>query len=63
MVLVVPRGAGVGVAHGADVVVEGGATRAESVRLGLAAVPETAEVIVVHDAARPLASDAICSAR
>ena len=59
VVLVVPRGSGVGVAHGADVVVEGGATRAESVRLGLAAVPETAEVIVVHDAARPLASDAL----
>jgi len=57
VVLVVPRGVGVQVAHGADVVVEGGATRAESVRLGLAAVPRTVEVIVVHDAARPLASD------
>ena len=42
--------------HGADVVVRGGATRAESVRSGLAAVPDTAEVIVVHDAARPLAT-------
>ena len=31
----------------------GGATRAESVRRGLAAVPGDAEVIVVHDAARP----------
>jgi 2-C-methyl-D-erythritol 4-phosphate cytidylyltransferase len=59
VVLVVPRGSGVEVAHGADVVVEGGVTRAESVRLGLAAVPEVAEVIVVHDAARPLASDAL----
>ena len=59
VVLVVPRGAGVEAAHGADVVAEGGATRAESVRLGLAAVPEGAEVIVVHDAARPLASDAL----
>ena len=39
VVLVVPRGSGVEVAHGADVVVEGGATRAESVRLGLTAVP------------------------
>jgi 2-C-methyl-D-erythritol 4-phosphate cytidylyltransferase len=56
VVLVVPRGTGVEVAHGADIVAEGGATRAESVRLGLAAVPGTAEVIVVHDAARPLAS-------
>jgi 2-C-methyl-D-erythritol 4-phosphate cytidylyltransferase len=42
--------------HGADVVVAGGPTRAESVRCGLAAVPALAEVIVVHDAARPLAS-------
>ena len=42
--------------HGADTVVPGGATRADSVRSGLAAVPADAEVIVVHDAARPLAS-------
>lgn len=39
--------------------VAGGATRAESVRCGLAAVPEEAEVILVHDGARPLASDAV----
>lgn len=36
--------------------VSGGATRSESVRAGLAAVPPDAEIIVVHDAARPLAS-------
>jgi 2-C-methyl-D-erythritol 4-phosphate cytidylyltransferase len=36
--------------------VPGGATRSASVRAGLAAVPATAEVICVHDAARPLAS-------
>jgi 2-C-methyl-D-erythritol 4-phosphate cytidylyltransferase len=36
--------------------VAGGATRSESVRSGLAAVPEAATVICVHDAARPLAS-------
>ncbi len=36
--------------------VTGGASRSESVRAGLAAVPATAEVVVVHDAARPLAS-------
>ena len=59
VVLVLPRDAAADVAHGADVVVEGGATRAESVRLGLAAVPYDAEVIVIHDAARPLASDAL----
>ena len=40
-------------------VVAGGATRSSSVRGGLAAVPDDAEVIVVHDAARPLASDAL----
>lgn len=34
----------------------GGATRAESVRAGLAAVPAEADIVVVHDAARPLAS-------
>jgi 2-C-methyl-D-erythritol 4-phosphate cytidylyltransferase len=59
VVLVVPRGSALDCAHGADVVVEGGVTRAESVRLGLVAVPDEAEVIVVHDAARPLASDAL----
>lgn len=35
--------------------VAGGATRSESVRNGLAAVPDDADVIVVHDAARPAA--------
>jgi len=40
----------------ADSVVTGGSTRSDSVRNGLGAVPSTAEVIVVHDAARPLAS-------
>ncbi|HVM41718.1 MAG TPA: 2-C-methyl-D-erythritol 4-phosphate cytidylyltransferase [Acidimicrobiia bacterium] len=35
--------------------VEGGSTRAESVRRGLAAVPDDADIVLVHDAARPLA--------
>ncbi|MFJ9946787.1 2-C-methyl-D-erythritol 4-phosphate cytidylyltransferase [Kitasatospora sp. NPDC091207] len=35
-------------------VVAGGATRQESVRLGLAAIPAEVEVVLVHDAARPL---------
>jgi 2-C-methyl-D-erythritol 4-phosphate cytidylyltransferase len=35
-------------------VVPGGDTRAESVRLGVAEVPEDAAVILVHDAARPV---------
>lgn len=39
----------------ADVrVVAGGATRQESVRLALGAIPEGVEVVLVHDAARPL---------
>ena len=45
--------------YGADVMVEGGATRSESVRRGLSAVPPEADVILVHDAARPLASPAL----
>lgn len=36
--------------------VPGGATRAASVRAGLTAVPDATDVIVVHDAARPLAT-------
>ncbi len=36
--------------------VPGGATRSESVRAGLAAIDEAAEVVVVHDAARALAT-------
>ena len=42
--------------------VGGGATRSDSVRAGLAAVDPTTEIVVVHDAARPLAS-ARCSRR
>ena len=39
--------------------VTGGATRADSVRVALAEVPEGALVILVHDAARPLVDDAV----
>jgi 2-C-methyl-D-erythritol 4-phosphate cytidylyltransferase len=42
--------------------VPGGATRSDSVRAGLAAVAEDADVIVVHDAARPLAPAALFEA-
>lgn len=42
-----------------DVVVAGGASRSESVRNGLAAVPADAGVVLVHDGARPLASHAL----
>jgi 2-C-methyl-D-erythritol 4-phosphate cytidylyltransferase len=58
VVLVVPSDAiatGVADDHGADVLVPGGATRAGSVRAGLRAVGPEAEIVVVHDAARPLA--------
>jgi 2-C-methyl-D-erythritol 4-phosphate cytidylyltransferase len=60
VVLVVPEdyhGAG----EGADVVVVGGDTRAASVRAGLQSLP-ACEVVVVHDAARPLASSALFDA-
>jgi 2-C-methyl-D-erythritol 4-phosphate cytidylyltransferase/2-C-methyl-D-erythritol 2,4-cyclodiphosphate synthase len=40
-------------------VVTGGATRSESVRLGLAAVNSATEYVLVHDAARALASTAL----
>ena len=41
---------------GVSAVVDGGVTRSASVRAGLAAVPDDAEVVLVHDGARPLAS-------
>ena len=43
-------------------VVTGGASRSASVRRGLAMVPDSAEVIVVHDAARPLVSASVFQA-
>jgi 2-C-methyl-D-erythritol 4-phosphate cytidylyltransferase len=39
--------------------ITGGVTRAESVRLALAEVPEDAVVVLVHDAARPLVTDEV----
>jgi 2-C-methyl-D-erythritol 4-phosphate cytidylyltransferase len=59
VVLVVPLGTVDDAGYGADIVVVGGGTRTESVGRGLAAVPAAADVIVVHDAARPLASEAL----
>jgi len=60
VVVVVPQRSTVKVsAHGLNcevVSVTGGATRSESVRNGLAAVPADAEIVLVHDAARPVAS-------
>ncbi len=41
--------------------IAGGSTRSESVRAGLAVVPPDASIICVHDAARPLATEALYS--
>jgi len=57
VVAVVPPGAILGAGA-----VAGGATRSDSVRCGLAAVPRDAEVIVVHDGARPFASSHLYAA-
>ena len=59
VVLVVPANYQ-GNGEGADVVVVGGATRAASVRAGLAECGD-ADVIVVHDAARPMATPSLFS--
>lgn len=59
VVLVVPE---LGTTWDADQVVTGGATRSQSVRAGLTAVPPTATVVAVHDAARPLARPALWKA-
>jgi 2-C-methyl-D-erythritol 4-phosphate cytidylyltransferase len=69
VVLVVPPERAGESEPGVDAVVAGAETRSGSVRAGLAAVPHEAAVIVVHDAARPLASvelfkrvvDAVCN--
>jgi 2-C-methyl-D-erythritol 4-phosphate cytidylyltransferase len=42
-----------------DAVVVGGPERSDSVRAGLAAVPADVDIILVHDAARPLATFAL----
>ncbi len=44
------------------IAVAGGVTRSESVRAGLTAVPADAAIIVVHDAARPLADVSLFAA-
>jgi 2-C-methyl-D-erythritol 4-phosphate cytidylyltransferase / 2-C-methyl-D-erythritol 2,4-cyclodiphosphate synthase len=46
-------------ASSADGMVEGGETRAESVRAGLRLVPEAADIVCVHDAARPFAAPSL----
>ncbi len=54
VVLVVPPDRVGDAEPGATVVVAGGDTRSQSVRNGLGVVPPEAEVVLVHDAARPL---------
>jgi len=58
-VVVVLAAENVAAVPGADAVVSGGATRSASVRAGLEAVPSDAAIIVVHDAARPLAGPSL----
>lgn len=59
VVMVVPKEREKDREPGAHRVVAGGDSRATSVRAGLAAVPDEADVIIVHDGARPLASLAL----
>ena len=60
LVVVVPEGSRIKIlAHGLTSEVKtvtGGASRSASVRNGLKAVPDTAQIVLVHDAARPVAS-------
>lgn len=62
VVVVVPPARAGAPEPAADAVVAGGATRSASVRAGLTAVPPEAEVVVVHDAARPFATPALFAA-
>lgn len=56
VVLVVPESSMESMARLGCIVQKGGATRSDSVRAGLARVPSDADFILVHDAARPMAS-------
>ena len=55
VVVVLAAGAAWSAPEGVLVAV-GGSTRSDSVRAGLARVPDDADIVIVHDAARPLAS-------
>src|SRR5919106_1156551 len=61
VVLVLPAGVHWGGAPVAAVV-SGGPTRADSVRSGLRALPSGTDLVVIHDAAHPLASRALFEA-
>lgn len=62
VVLVVPADQVEAWSGAATVVVPGAPTRAGSVRAGLSAVPASAQVVVVHDGARPLSTPALWEA-
>jgi 2-C-methyl-D-erythritol 4-phosphate cytidylyltransferase len=62
IVVVLPAGVDLGYREAAATpvhIVAGGETRSESVRKGLAVVPDDVAIVLVHDGARPLASDAV----
>ena len=48
-----------GAGSGQVVVVAGGVLRSDSVRCGLSRVPDEAEIVLVHDGARPLATGGV----
>jgi len=58
VVVVLPGDAAWTAPPGVEVAI-GGATRSDSVRAGLVAVPDDVDIVLVHDAARPLASRAL----
>lgn len=59
VVLVVPADRVADPEKDVDCVVAGGVTRSDSVRAGLEAIPPDADVVIVHDAARPWATAAL----
>lgn len=64
VIAVLPQGAGSDSSAAVETlqvnkIVSGGQTRAESVRAGLAALPDTATHVLIHDAARPAATKAL----
>ena len=59
IVIVLPAGDVATWTGGEHQAVAGGATRSASVRAGLASIPNDAEIVLVHDAARPFASAAL----
>lgn len=56
VIVVLPPGVDAPDLDGVDYFVEGGKTRAESVKRGIDLVPADAEIVLIHDAARPMAS-------